>query len=105
MGECIGIGSYWDNDNVDNAVLSEILQFSKCLKIQDIASFLVIDFARLVDGKIIIIEFNDGQESGYSGVNPKMMWLKIIESAQQGDAPEPATDAISASQTSIPPAR
>ena len=33
------------------------------------------------------------------------MPLFLKESAQQGDAPEPATNAISASQPSIPPAR
>ena len=35
--------------------------------------------ALTVDNQWIIIECNDGQESGYCGVNPLKMWQKIIE--------------------------
>jgi hypothetical protein len=33
----------------------------------------------LADGDWIVIELNDGQESGYAGVNRLQLWQKIID--------------------------
>jgi hypothetical protein len=40
--------------------------------------FLVVDIAQTVDGRWIVIDCNDGQESGYAGVSPIGLWQKII---------------------------
>jgi hypothetical protein len=41
--------------------------------------FLVVDLAQRVDGQWIVIECNDGQESGYAGVHPFAMWQNVVE--------------------------
>jgi hypothetical protein len=40
--------------------------------------FLAVDIAKTVAGKWIVIEVNDGQESGYAANNPRLMWEQII---------------------------
>jgi hypothetical protein len=37
------------------------------------------NIAKIEEGKWIVIEVNDAQESGYAGVSPVYMWQKIIE--------------------------
>jgi len=39
---------------------------------------LVVDVAQSIDGRWIVIECNDGQESGYAGVSPIGLWQNII---------------------------
>jgi hypothetical protein len=41
--------------------------------------FLVVDVAQTVEGRWIVIECNDGQESGYAGVAPIALWNRLIE--------------------------
>jgi ATP-grasp domain, R2K clade family 3 len=41
--------------------------------------FLVIDVAQRSDGRWLVIECNDGQESGHAGVSPLSMWHQIVE--------------------------
>jgi hypothetical protein len=40
--------------------------------------FLVIDIAQTVEGRWIVIECNDGQESGYAGASPIGIWQNIL---------------------------
>ncbi|MDO5650489.1 MAG: ATP-grasp domain-containing protein, partial [Gallicola sp.] len=40
--------------------------------------FLAVDIAKTKIGDWIVIEVNDGQESGYAGVNPIELWQNII---------------------------
>ena len=35
--------------------------------------------AQTAEGQWIVIECNDGQESGYAGVSPIALWGKLIE--------------------------
>ena len=44
--------------------------------------FVVVDLAQCVDGRWIVIEINDAQESGYAGVPRLAMWQRIIELEQ-----------------------
>ena len=39
--------------------------------------FLVVDVAKTKAGHWIIIEINDGQECGYAGVEPYLLWQNI----------------------------
>ena len=41
--------------------------------------FIVIDIAQKADGNWVIIECNDGQESGYASVSPIALWQEIID--------------------------
>lgn len=41
--------------------------------------FLVIDIAKTAAGAWTIIECNDAQESGYTGIVPQVMWQNILE--------------------------
>jgi hypothetical protein len=42
-------------------------------------AFLVVDLAQTSEGEWMIIECNDGMESGYAGASPFAIWQKIIE--------------------------
>ena len=41
--------------------------------------FLVVDVAQTFTGRWIVIECNDGQESGYATVSPFGLWQKIVD--------------------------
>lgn len=41
--------------------------------------FLVVDLAQTIDGRWMVIECNDGQESGYAGVSPIGLWQRIVD--------------------------
>ncbi|WP_339801450.1 ATP-grasp domain-containing protein [Saezia sanguinis] len=41
--------------------------------------FLVVDIAKTADGRWIVIECNDAQESGYTGIQPQLLWRRILE--------------------------
>ena len=55
-------------------------------------------------GIVLFYENNNGNEPNLY-IEDIILHLLNMKSAQQGDAPEPATNAVSASQPSIPPAR
>ena len=46
--------------------------------------FVMVDFARCQDGRWIVIEFNDAQESGYAGVLPLALWREILAQIKIG---------------------
>jgi hypothetical protein len=79
-GVCVGWGPYWYQVPVYDA--SDI---TKGLEIAEEAArrlnvpFLVVDIARTVDGRWIIIECNDAQESGYAGIVPQVLWRNILD--------------------------
>jgi hypothetical protein len=51
--------------------------------------FLVVDVAQSVDGRWIVIECNDGMESGYAGASPIGLWQTIVRIEQaRGDLAE-----------------
>jgi ATP-grasp domain, R2K clade family 3 len=41
--------------------------------------FLVVDIAQTESGRWLVIECNDGQESGYGAVSPVGLWQKIVD--------------------------
>ena len=46
------------------------------------ASFIAVDLAKTKDGRWIIIEVNDAQESGYAEINPLALWTSTINAMQ-----------------------
>ncbi len=77
----VGLGNYWLN--IDYQISKEdyqtitILVNQISLKLN--VPFLVIDLGQKIDGKWILIEVNDAQESGYAGILPLTIWQNIIE--------------------------
>lgn len=41
--------------------------------------FLVVDMAQTIDRQWVVIEVNDGQESGYAATPPVALWFAILE--------------------------
>jgi len=41
-------------------------------------AFLTIDLAQTIDGDWIVIECNDGQDSGYMGCKPMLLWRNLL---------------------------
>lgn len=80
-GECVAWGRYWHQvpeyhaDDVQHGI-SLAREAAKRLTVP----FLVIDIAKKVDGTWIVIECNDGQESGYAGVAAKKLWEGVMAS-------------------------
>jgi hypothetical protein len=45
-------------------------------------TFLVIDVAQTDAGRWIVIECNDGQDSGYRAASPLILWRKVLDLLQ-----------------------
>lgn len=81
-GVMVGIGRYWwegrsyeateQERTAATAVAGEAAR-RLCVP------FLVVDVAQTTEGRWIVIECNDAQESGYAGVPPIAMWQNVIE--------------------------
>ncbi|MFZ6873630.1 ATP-grasp domain-containing protein [Undibacterium sp. Di27W] len=78
-GICVGWGRYWyqvqpyecHDKDIGLAIAAEA-----AAKLA--VPFLVIDFAKTADGRWIIIECNDAQESGYVGIQPLQLWQRLL---------------------------
>jgi hypothetical protein len=81
-GEFVGIGPYWWQGKPYSITEAER---AAAVKVAEEAAgrlsipFLVIDMAQTMDGRWIVIECNDAQESGYTGVSSIGMWQKIVD--------------------------
>ena len=81
-GDLVGAGHYWsgfckyDWDEEQKIKALKIAQ-QAVDKLQ--VPFLVVDLALTVDNNWIVIECNDGQESGYAGISPIGMWNQILD--------------------------
>lgn len=79
-GVCVGWGRYWyqvvpyECPDAD-AGLAVAQKAAQRLNVP----FLVVDFAKASDGRWLVIECNDGQESGYAGVQPQLLWQQVLE--------------------------
>lgn len=81
-GELVGSGRYWFEANDYCWTDVERIAALKVAKQAVIAlrcDFLVIDLAQTVAGDWVIIECNDGMESGYAGASPFAIWQNIIQ--------------------------
>lgn len=84
-GELAGAGRYWWegpaydwNENERTTGLSIAVEAARRIDVP----FLVVDIAQTKAGEWIVIECNDGQESGYAGVSPFGLWQRIVEIAR-----------------------
>lgn len=81
-GQLVGLGRYWWEgkpyqltEQERRAVLGVAGEAAARLGV----TFLVVDVAQTADGRWLVIECNDGQESGYAGVPPVALWQNVIE--------------------------
>ena len=79
QGICVGWGQYWYQlpqyvaSDID-AGLTVAQDAARRLKIP----FVVIDLAKTVDGRWLVIECNDAQESGYVSIEPRELWRNVL---------------------------
>lgn len=84
-GQIVGSGFYWSNylDDIEEEVSPDFVpkDFLNTIieKIKPYIRFFVIDIARTVKGDWIVVELNDGQQSGLSEVNPNTLYKNIYE--------------------------
>lgn len=81
-GELVGCGRYWWESRAyelsrteEVAALAVAREAARRIDVP----FLVVDIAQDQTGRWLVIECNDGQESGYAGVSPLGLWQRIIE--------------------------
>jgi hypothetical protein len=84
-GDLVGFGPYW-NTVADYAITRSeelsAISLSKQVAHRVNVPFLVVDVAQLTDGQWVLIECNDGQESGYAGISPLSMWQGLLKSSE-----------------------
>ena len=82
---CVGIGPYWHAETyqLSESQRKEIITLGRKVAEALDVTFLVIDVAMKTDGEWILIECNDGQDSGFTGVNPFRLWNDTVSAIQQ----------------------
>lgn len=80
-GQLAGMGRYWWEATPYRATEQE--QAEAIAVAQEAARrvavpFLVVDVAQTADGRWLVIECNDGQESGYAGASPLGVWQLVL---------------------------
>ncbi len=86
---CVGFGPYWWEASPyppTEAERASALALAGEAARRVLVPFLVVDVAMTAEGRWIVIECNDGQESGYNGVQRLLLWQRIVEAerAAQG---------------------
>lgn len=78
-GECVGWGRYWYQlAPYPCADIEHGLALAQEAAARLRVPFLVVDFAKTVEGGWTVIECNDAQESGYAGISPQVLWRQIL---------------------------
>lgn len=78
----VGEGPYWweaDKYKWTEVERSSALAIAKQVADRVNCAFLVIDLALTAEGQWIVIECNDGMESGYAGASPFSIWKNILD--------------------------
>ncbi len=80
-GQCVGMGAYWYSETYKptDAEATEITRLAELAATRLSVPFLVVDIARTVAGRWIVVEVNDGQDSGYAAIKPMMLWRRILD--------------------------
>ena len=78
--ECVGFGKYWTSENyqLSDSEKDAMLKVASLAAKRLAVKFLVIDMALTENNEWIIIECNDGQDAGYAGVNPFLLWSNVV---------------------------
>ncbi|WP_426754410.1 ATP-grasp domain-containing protein [Myxococcus sp. Y35] len=88
-GELVGWGPYWWQGTpytLTPEEQREALGLGREVSRRLDVPFLVVDVAQEVSGRWIVIECNDGQESGYAGISPFALWQAVLDT-ERGAVP------------------
>jgi hypothetical protein len=80
-GRFVGAGRYWWEGRAyewNATERQEALALAEDVARRVNACFVVVDIAMTAKGRWIVIECNDGQESGYAGVSPIGLWQNVL---------------------------
>jgi glutathione synthase/RimK-type ligase-like ATP-grasp enzyme len=83
--QLVGAGRYWFESPIYTCTAQEereALAIAQEAANRLVVPFLVIDVAQRADGRWIVIEVNDGQESGYAGISPFQLWRNVLNIEQ-----------------------
>jgi hypothetical protein len=81
-GELVGWGRYWWEGKDYKGTEAEMaagLAVAREAARRVSVPFLVVDIAQTEDRRWLVIECNDGQESGYGGCSPIGLWQRILD--------------------------
>ena len=82
-GQCVGAGPYWYQvAPYAHARLDDGLMLAETVARRVAVPFLVVDIAMTADGRWIVIECNDAQESGHAGIPPLRLWRNILDTSR-----------------------
>ncbi len=79
--QCVGCGPYWTGYHYamtreeESAAMAVAGEAARRINV----TFLVVDIAQTREGQWIVIECNDGQDSGYAGIPPFLMWRRVLD--------------------------
>jgi glutathione synthase/RimK-type ligase-like ATP-grasp enzyme len=79
-GHVVGLGAYWRDAGIERTPQEERDVRALALEVQrrlDVP-FLAVDVAQRTDGRLVVIETNDAQESGYTTIDPEALWRAVI---------------------------
>lgn len=81
-GTLLGAGRYWyavpDYNWTETEKVEALTVAARVAEVLD-CGFLVVDLAMTEGGQWIVIECNDGMESGYAGVSPFTLWPELLK--------------------------
>ena len=80
-GELVGFGPYWRGVNYsasDAERAAAVAVAAEAARRVDVP-FLVVDVAQAADGRWLVIECNDGQDSGYAALRPLPLWRRVLD--------------------------
>jgi hypothetical protein len=78
--KCVGWGNYWYQiPSYQAQDVEDGLRVAEDAAGRLQVPFLVVDFAKSADGRWIVIECNDAQESGYAAILPQLLWRRVLE--------------------------
>lgn len=81
FGTLVGAGTYWGGWDYrwTDAEKAAALRLGAWAAQQVGSPFMVVDLAMTASGDWIVIECNDGMESGYASVSPLGLWQSVLE--------------------------
>lgn len=79
--QIVSYGFYWSNSEAEGTITNEAIELvGKVIeRVKDYVNFYVIDVAQKETGEWIVIEMNDGQQSGLSNNDPQVLYKNMNE--------------------------
>ncbi|MEW6307282.1 MAG: ATP-grasp domain-containing protein [Verrucomicrobiota bacterium] len=80
-GQFVGVGRYWTDEHyqLSDSEMAEAIALGAEAARRVGVTFLAVDMAQTREGRWVVIECNDGQDSGYRAVAPVIMWRHVLD--------------------------